>query len=127
MRCHADSSPALPLREGISAPGEDENVFNHVPELDTPQRMQLVADRLAARGHPSARIEKIIGANWLRLFGEVWGSCSRPSGNQRGRRGRRDHVRRVLECAIDCPHAVTKDGVKPCLRLIDFNAEFLCP
>ncbi len=59
--------------EGISAPGEDENVFNHVPELDTPQRMQLVADRLAARGHSSARIEKIIGGNWLRLFGEVWG------------------------------------------------------
>ena len=58
--------------QGISAPGEDENVFNHVPELDSPQRMHLVADRLAARGHPSARIEKIIGGNWLRLFGEVW-------------------------------------------------------
>ncbi len=59
--------------EGISAPGEDENVFNHVPELDSPQRMHRLADRLAARGHSSARIEKIIGGNWMRLFGEVWG------------------------------------------------------
>ena len=58
--------------EGISAPGEDENVFNHVAELDSPRRMDLIADRLSARGHSSARIEKIIGGNWLRLFGEVW-------------------------------------------------------
>ena len=58
--------------QGISAPGEDENVFNHVPELDSPRRMDLIADRLAARGHSSARIEKIIGGNWLRLFGDVW-------------------------------------------------------
>ena len=58
--------------QGISAPGEAEDVFNHVPELDSPRRMNLIADRLAVRGHSSARIEKIIGGNWLRLFGEVW-------------------------------------------------------
>lgn len=58
--------------QGISAPGEDGNVFNHVPELDSPRRMDLIADRLAVRGHSSARIEKIIGGNWLRLFGDVW-------------------------------------------------------
>ena len=58
---------------GISAPGEAEEVFNHVPELDSPRRMDRIADRLAARGHSSARIEKIIGGNWFRLFGEVWG------------------------------------------------------
>ena len=58
--------------EGISAPGEDETVFNHVPELDSPRRMDLVADRLSARGYSAARIEKIIGGNWLRLFADVW-------------------------------------------------------
>lgn len=58
--------------QGISAPGEAEDVFNHVPELDSPRRMDLIADRLAARGHSSARIEKVIGGNWMRLFGEVW-------------------------------------------------------
>ena len=60
-------------RMGIGAPGEDENVFNYVPDFNTPRRMEQIADALAARGHSSARIEKILGQNWLRLFGEVWG------------------------------------------------------
>jgi membrane dipeptidase len=59
-------------RQGISAPGEAEEVFNYVPELNTPRRMELIADRLAARGYTSARIDKLIGGNWMRLFGEVW-------------------------------------------------------
>lgn len=60
--------------QGISAPGEAEDVFNHVPELDNPRKMDRVADRLAARGHSAARIEKVIGGNWMRLFTEVWTS-----------------------------------------------------
>jgi len=59
-------------RMGIGAPGEDENVFNYVPDLNTPRRMEQIADALSARGHTPARIEKILGQNWLRLFGEVW-------------------------------------------------------
>ena len=57
---------------GISAPGEDENVFPYVPDFNSPRRLELVADRLAAAGHSAARIEKIIGGNWMRLLGEVW-------------------------------------------------------
>jgi membrane dipeptidase len=57
---------------GISAPGEDENVFAYVPDFNMPRRIEMVADRLAAAGHPAGRIEKIIGANWMRLLGEVW-------------------------------------------------------
>ena len=63
-------------RLGIGAPGEDENVFNYVPDLNSPRRMELIADALAARGHSSARIEKVLGGNWLRLFGEVWKGTS---------------------------------------------------
>lgn len=59
-------------RRGISAPGEDENVFAYVPDLNSARRMELIADALAARGHSSARVEKILGGNWLRLFGDVW-------------------------------------------------------
>jgi len=59
-------------RQGIGAPGEDENVFNYVPEYNTPRRMERIADSLAARGHNSARIEKVLGLNWLRLFRETW-------------------------------------------------------
>ena len=57
---------------GISAPGEDENTFPYVPDFNTPRRLEQVADRLASAGHSSARIEKIIGGNWLRLLSEVW-------------------------------------------------------
>jgi membrane dipeptidase len=59
-------------RQGIGAPGEDENVFNYVPEFNTPRRMERMADALAARGHTTARIEKVLGLNWLRLFRETW-------------------------------------------------------
>lgn len=57
---------------GISAPGEDENVFNYVPDLNSPRRMEMVADAMAKAGHSSSRIEKVLGANWMRLLGEVW-------------------------------------------------------
>ena len=43
------------------------------PEFNTPRRMELVPEALARRGHGSARILKILGANWQRLFGEVCG------------------------------------------------------
>lgn len=57
---------------GISAPGEDENVFNYVPDFNSPRRMELIADALAKAGHSSSRIEKIIGGNWARVLREVW-------------------------------------------------------
>lgn len=68
---HADFVRAR-RRMGVGAPGEDENVFNYVPEFNSPRRMEQVADALAARGQSSARIEKILGQNWLRLFRETW-------------------------------------------------------
>jgi len=55
---------------GIAAPREDTPPY--VPELNVPRRMELLADRLAARGHPDRVIEKILGGNFVRLFGEVW-------------------------------------------------------
>ena len=59
-------------QRGISAPGEEEDVFAYVPDLNSPRRMELIADALAARGHSATRIEKVLGGNWLRLFGDVW-------------------------------------------------------
>jgi len=59
-------------RLGISAPGEYEDVLVYTPELNSPRRLELIADRMAVRGHSTARIEKVIGGNWMRLFAEVW-------------------------------------------------------
>jgi membrane dipeptidase len=60
-------------KRGVSAPGENPDVLTLVPEYNTPRRFETLADDLAKRGHSSARIEKILGGNFARLFGEVWG------------------------------------------------------
>jgi membrane dipeptidase len=56
---------------GIAAPREDDYMF--VKDLNTPRRLEQIADQLLARRHSAARVEKIVGGNWLRLFGDVWG------------------------------------------------------
>lgn len=58
---------------GIAAPGESGDVMLLVPEYNSPRRLEQLADDLLRRGHSTARIEKILGGNFARLFGEVWG------------------------------------------------------
>ncbi|HEX7115717.1 MAG TPA: hypothetical protein VF193_11355 [Steroidobacter sp.] len=60
------------IRRGIAAPGEAVDVYNFVPEYNTPRRFATIADDLARRGHKASRIEKILGGNFARLFKEVW-------------------------------------------------------
>ena len=57
-------------RGGIQAPDEDRPLF--IPDLNQPRRLELIAERLAARGHASAVIEKVIGGNFHRVFKEIW-------------------------------------------------------
>lgn len=61
------------IKAGIAAPGEDPNVPMFTTDLNTPRRMEQIAEKLAARKHSSARIEKVIGGNFFRLCREVWG------------------------------------------------------
>ena len=58
-------------QRGIAAPREEDFMF--VKDLNTPRRLDQIADQLLARKHSPARVEKIIGGNWMRLFTEVWG------------------------------------------------------
>lgn len=62
------------IERGVAAPNEDPDILFTVEDLNDHRRMELIADGLASRGHGDARIEKVIGGNWLRLFGEVWPS-----------------------------------------------------
>lgn len=59
-------------RLGVGAPNEDPDIITVPRDLMGPGMYQELADRLAANGHSSARIEKILGDNFLRLFSEVW-------------------------------------------------------
>ncbi|MCX5756027.1 MAG: membrane dipeptidase [Gemmatimonadetes bacterium] len=72
MKIHGDFVAGRQAK-GIAAPGEDPKVPMFVTDLNSPRRMELIADKLLARKHTSARVEKIMGGNFLRLCGEVWG------------------------------------------------------
>jgi membrane dipeptidase len=60
------------IERGVAAPNEDPEILFTVEDLNSHRRIELIADGLASRGHPDARIEKIIGGNWVRLFRELW-------------------------------------------------------
>lgn len=57
---------------GISAPGETETGYLFANELNSPRRFETLAGMLSGRGHSDARIEKILGANLMRVFGDAW-------------------------------------------------------
>jgi membrane dipeptidase len=56
--------------DGIAAPGEDRPTY--IPDMNTPQKMERIADALLKRGHKSGVVEKILGNNFKRVFGEIW-------------------------------------------------------
>jgi membrane dipeptidase len=60
-------------RLGIAAPGESADVMNYVEGYNGIDRFDLIAADLRRRGWSAARIDKVLGLNFVRLFGEVWG------------------------------------------------------
>lgn len=58
---------------GIAAPEEDRPPYS--PDLNTPHRLEIIAAGLSQRGHSSDVIEKVLGKNFSRAFGEIWGSA----------------------------------------------------
>jgi membrane dipeptidase len=62
------------IKAGIAAPGEDPDILPYARGLTGPGQFQALADALAARGHPIRRIEKILGANFVRYLGDIWGA-----------------------------------------------------
>jgi len=61
---------------GISAPGEQPDVYPFLPDLNGADRFERIAGLLSRRGHADARIEKIIGGNFNRLFRETLGATT---------------------------------------------------
>lgn len=57
----------------IGAPGEDR--YPYVPDLNGPDHMRIIAEELARRGQPTSTIEKVLGANFQRVIGEIWGDA----------------------------------------------------
>jgi membrane dipeptidase len=61
-------------RLGIAAPGEAADVLNHVDGYNDVERFDRIALDLSRRGWSGARIDKVLGGNFARLFREVWRS-----------------------------------------------------
>ncbi len=59
---------------GVSASGERPDTLLFVVDLRGPGQFYKLADRLKERGFSGARIEKILGRNFVRYAREVWGS-----------------------------------------------------
>ena len=58
-------------KTGVSAPGEDRPPY--VIGLNTPRRSQTIADALLKRGYPVRVAEKVLGLNFIRALGRIWG------------------------------------------------------
>jgi len=59
-------------KAGFAAPGESADVLTVVPEYNDPLRFYRLANDLKGRGWPDSRIDKLLGANFARLFAQVW-------------------------------------------------------
>lgn len=59
-------------KAGIGATGERIDSYPFILDLRGPNQFERLADLLAARGFKQARIEKILGQNFLRLMRDVW-------------------------------------------------------
>jgi membrane dipeptidase len=57
---------------GIAAPYETEEGYLFASDLNTPRRFETLGEMLLARGHGEARVEKLLGANLLRVFDAAW-------------------------------------------------------
>jgi membrane dipeptidase len=71
-RRHREST-AERVRRGIAAPNEDPEVMLYVEGYNGGDRYDRIGADLRRRGWSTARVEKVLGGNFVRLFGDVWG------------------------------------------------------
>jgi membrane dipeptidase len=61
------------IKAGIAAPGEGLNVWPMVADYNSVDRYRRLAADLQKRGWSEARLEKLLGANFLRVYRDAWG------------------------------------------------------
>jgi membrane dipeptidase len=62
------------IKRGIAAPGEAVGVYPMVEDYNSIDRYQRFAHDLGKRGWTAARIEKLMGGNFLRVYRDAWGA-----------------------------------------------------
>ena len=61
------------IKAGIASPGEGLDVFPIVADYNSVDRYWRLANDLAKRGWSEARLVKLFGGNFLRVYREAWG------------------------------------------------------
>jgi membrane dipeptidase len=61
------------VNQGIFERGRPADLYMFIPDLNVANRYEVIGAMLAKRGHSDARIAKILGGNFARVLGEVWG------------------------------------------------------
>jgi len=61
------------IKAGIAAPGEAVGVYPMVEDYNSVDRYRRFVADLAKRGWSTARLEKLMGQNFLRVYREAWG------------------------------------------------------
>ena len=61
------------IRLGIAAPGEAVGVYPYVADYNSVDRYRRFAADLQKRGWSEARLEKLMGGNFLRVYRDAWG------------------------------------------------------
>ena len=69
-----DEWQAQRIKLGIAAPGEAIGVYPWVADYNSVDRYRRLAADLQKRGWSEARLEKLMGGNFLRVYREAWGS-----------------------------------------------------
>jgi len=62
------------VEQGVFERGRPADLYLFIPDLNRADRYEVLAGMLAKRGHSEARVDKILGGNFARVFREVWGS-----------------------------------------------------
>ena len=57
---------------GLAAPEEDRPPY--VEGLNTPRRLEVIADQLLRRGYSATATRKVLGGNFARVFAQIWAS-----------------------------------------------------
>jgi membrane dipeptidase len=61
------------VQQGIFGRGRPPDLYTFIPDLNHVRRFEMLGALLSARGHSDARIAKVLGGNFARVMGEIWG------------------------------------------------------
>jgi len=56
--------------KGVNAPGENRPPY--IPDINTPRKLESVADALLKHGYSARVADKVLGVNFSRAFKEIW-------------------------------------------------------